>query len=198
MSSPDDPFAFKNILSGIIVTVVGGVILAFIIRDAIFSAANPAPTQAPTETVEVTSPTDTQPAPTETLTTPTPESKVQFNDFALCPRACKQNQDVRTFPDGTKRIYAQWRFANIPEGAHYVRSWVLEDVGTWMKNDCIWPGPATGEQEVVVSEPKGFHAGSWEMTITVDDQVVLRELFVVQGANQAWDPPGIVNACDEG
>lgn len=198
MSSPDDPFAFKNILSGIIVTVVGGVILAFIIRDAIFSHVNPAPTLAPTKTVEEISPTDMQPAQTETLETPTPEIQAQFTDFALCPRACKQNQDVRTFPDGTKRIYAQWRFANVPEGAHYVRSWILEDVGTWMKNDCIWSGPAMGEQEVIISEPKGFHAGNWGMTIEVNDQVVLRESFVVQGANQTWDPPGTVNTCDGG
>jgi hypothetical protein len=203
MSSSDNPLAFKNILSGIIVTVVGGVILAFIIRDAIFaSQVGTTPTPKPTATLEEMTPTNTAPARTLTPTpaptlTPTPPVTARFSDFALCPRACKQNEDTRVFPDGTKKIYAQWRYENVPAGAHYVRSLTLQGMGDWVKYECIWPGPAAGQDQVVFSEPQGFHSGNWEMTISIDDTFVLQETFVVQGNNQDWSPIGMIASCSD-
>lgn len=43
MNKSDNPLSLKNILAGIIITVVGGVILAYIIQDAIFSPQQPTP-----------------------------------------------------------------------------------------------------------------------------------------------------------
>ncbi len=189
MSSSDNPLAIKNLLSGIIVTVVGGVILAFIIRDAIFSS-QPGTTPTPGSTS-----TMTENPPTETAQAPNPTVAAQFNDFIVCPQPCKGNEDVRTFPEGTKKLYAQWRFENVPVGAHYVRSWSLDGMGAWVKYDCIWSGPTVGVDEVVISEPRGFHSGTWEVTISVEDAVVLQETFVVEGNNQYWDPAGTIASC---
>jgi hypothetical protein len=203
MSSSENPLAFKSILSGIIVTVVGGVILAFIIRDAIFaSQVGATPTPKPTATLEEMTPTNTAPAPTltpaHTLTlTPTSPATARFSDVALCPRACKSNEDTRRFPEGTKKIYAQWRYENVPVGAHYVRSLTLEGLGDWVKYDCIWPGPAAGEDQVVFSEPQGFHSGNWELTISIDGTLLVQESFAVQGNNQDWSPMGTTTSCSD-
>lgn len=199
MSSSENPLALKNIFSGIIVTVVGGVILAFIIRDASSAPQlGTTPTPKPTATTEEMIPTDTKQAPTSTpMLTPTPPVAAQFSAFVLCPRACKPNEDTRIFPEGIKKIYAQWRYANVPVGAHYVRSLTLEDMGDWIKYDCIWPGPATGEDQVVLSEPQRFHSGTWEMTISIDDTLLLQETFVVQGNNQEWSPIGTIASCND-
>ena len=203
MSSSDNPLAFRNILSGIIVTVVGGVILAFIIRDAIFgSQVRTTPTPKPTATLGEMTPTNTALAPTLTPTptptlTPSPAVAARFSDFALCPRSCKSNEDTRVFPEGTKKIYAQWRYENVPVGAHYVRSLTLEGMGEWVKYDCIWPGPATGEGQIVFSEPRGFHSGNWEVSISVDGSLMVQESFVVQGNNQDWSPMGTTTSCND-
>lgn len=55
---PDSPLSVKNIISGILITVIGGVILAFIIQDARFSPSH-TPTAVPitiTPAVTVTQP----------------------------------------------------------------------------------------------------------------------------------------------
>ena len=58
---PESPLSFKNIFAGIIVTVLGGVILAFIIQDARFSpqpaenVSAPIPTVTPIRTQSVLS-----------------------------------------------------------------------------------------------------------------------------------------------
>jgi hypothetical protein len=179
---------------------VGGVILAFVIRDAVFgSQMGTTPAPEPTATAEAATPTNTRPAPTPTPTlAPTPLLAARFTDFALCPRACKSNEDTRTFPQGTKKIYAQWRYENVPLGAHYVRSLTLKGTGDWVKYDCIWLGPAAGEDQVVFTGPQGFHSGTWEMTISIDDALLLQESFVVKGNNQDWSPMGTVSSCYDG
>jgi hypothetical protein len=53
MKKADNPLSFKNILSGIIVTVIGGIILAYIIQDARFSQQSPTPTPTPTPPPEL-------------------------------------------------------------------------------------------------------------------------------------------------
>lgn len=60
MNTSDNPLSFKNLLAGVIVAVIGGVILAYIIQDARFS-----PKESTPETVIPTStPSDT---PTQSL-----------------------------------------------------------------------------------------------------------------------------------
>lgn len=56
----NNPLAFRNLLAGVIVTVIGGVILAYIIQDARFTPRS-APQTAPVPTLQPTQDWSSQP-----------------------------------------------------------------------------------------------------------------------------------------
>ena len=65
----------------------------------------------------------------------------------------------------------------------------------WVKYDCTWPGPESGVDELSLTEPGGLHSGVWEVTIIVDDVVILREQIMVEGTWTYWEPAGTFNSC---
>ena len=152
---------------------------------------------------EPAAPTPVTPSPTTPLnignvpsrqsSTPAP---ARIFSFLSCAEPCADNGSnaTRTFPKGTTRLYAQWKYENIPSGARYVREWAMNGQ-TWVKYNCTWPGPESGADEITLKEPGGLHSGTWEVTIAVDGNVLLRERVMVEGNSTYWSPAGTFNNC---
>lgn len=156
----------------------------------------PTHTEAPIATLTFTFTPTSTPTPTLTLT----DAPVQrIYNFSACINSCDGKNAARTFPAGTRKIYLQWKYDNIPIGAHYVRTWTMEDKGEkkeFVRYDCLWPGPKTGiDDEAELSEPDGLHSGAWEMTISINDQVLLREQIFVEGNWDYWYSVGVIYSC---
>lgn len=136
--------------------------------------------------------------PTATpIPTWTPAPSARIENFAACLQPCRgdRTNTQRTFPARTTKVYLTWLFSNFPIGAHYTRAWTLVGKGEWTRYECTWPGPTAGVENVALSAPAGIHAGTWEVTITVDQVVVLREQLVIEGNWDLWDPPGLFTTC---
>ncbi len=115
-------------------------------------------------------------------------------DFSACAQPCNGSNATTIFAQGTKKIYTQWSYRNIPVGATYVRTWAMNGK-EWIRYSCIWPGPTDGKELINLTEPNGLHSGVWEMTITINETVLLREKIQIQGELNYWDPVGTVNGC---
>jgi hypothetical protein len=178
----ENPLNLKNLLSGVIVTIIGGIILAFVLRDARFS-----PQQITVETPLV-------PHVTSQLPTKTQNPDPVFSNFLACLGPCDGSNATRSFPRRTDEIYLQWDYANVPKEGHYIRTWIM-DGREWVRYDCIWPGPPKGQDKVVLRAPKGLHAGTWEITIRVDNVILLQEELTVEGNNKVWEPKGTIHRC---
>jgi serine/threonine protein kinase len=154
------------------------------------STEPPAPTPV---TPSPTAPSNAGNVPAGQTNSPAP---ARIHSFLSCAQPCTENGSnaTRTFPAGAIRLYAQWKYENIPSGAHYVREWAMNGQ-TWIKYDCTWPGPASGIDEVTLKEPGGLHSGTWEVTIAVDGNVLLRERVMVEGNSTYWSPAGTFNSC---
>jgi hypothetical protein len=77
----DNPLSLKNILAGVVVTILGGIPLAVIIQDARFDpqrSQNPTtPTSIPTEAARLSTPQEALQTPSQTLIqTPKPEPTI--------------------------------------------------------------------------------------------------------------------------
>ncbi len=134
-------------------------------------------------------PDNSNPAPQE-LTLPTP----RMYNFNTCKEPCNGNNSISTFPSGITRIYLEWDYENIPYGADYIRKWTM-DGREWIKYDCTWTGSENGRESVKLTEPKGLHSGTWELTVIVDGTVLLNEQITVSGNGDYWDPAGTLNSC---
>ncbi len=161
-------------------------------------SANFAPNQTlipPTEAAGLTAPTAISPTLNSTAIS-AGHGDPRISDFAACAAPCLPNGNnaIRTFPEGTTKIYLQWGYANIPRGSHYVRRWTM-DGNEWVKYDCAWPGPDAGTDQVTLKEPGGLHAGTWELTIVVNDKVLLHEQVAVEGSSTYWSPAGTFTSC---
>lgn len=88
----------------------------------------------------------------------------------------------------------QWSYENIPEGSLHLRRWT-NDGREWIKYQCIWPGPESGTDNVVLTEPGGLHSGIWEVSIMIDGEVLLHEQILVEGNWEYWSPAGVRNRC---
>jgi hypothetical protein len=119
------------------------------------------------------------------LSTPMPI----INDFSACSKPCNGMNSQSEFPEETTQVYLYWKYEYIPIGAHYVRTWSWEG-HEWVKYDCTWKGPETGEDEVPpLTELGGFRSGRWIMTIYINDVVAFRsEPITIQGNNAYWKP----------
>ena len=116
-------------------------------------------------------------------------------NFSACKTPCDGSNATDTFPEFTSKIHLQWNYENIPVGAHYVRIW-KSNGDEWVRYDCTWPGPESGVDIVpALSEPSGLRSGIWEVTISVNDQVLLREQLFVEGNWSHFDPAGVINRC---
>jgi serine/threonine protein kinase len=154
------------------------------------------PTSSPTST-DTPPPPSATPSPLPSLTfTPPPVQLPQAYNFMACPSNCRQDGSnaTRVFPEGTTKLYLQWSYANVPVGAHYVRRWSMQG-NEWVRYDCTWPGPINGTDTITLTEPDGLHSGSWEVTITVNEVVILREQIEVLGNWTYWSPAGTFLTC---
>jgi hypothetical protein len=119
-------------------------------------------------------------------------------NFMRCDGPCRADSRPLTTaaPEGSTVLHFQWQYSDIPTGAQYTRSWRLRGKGEWIRYQCTWPGPEDGVQSIRLTEPLGLHAGTWEVTVTVDGQEILREAVEVAGSETYWDPAGVFNRCE--
>jgi len=115
-------------------------------------------------------------------------------DFQTCTSLCTGQNNSMSFSEGIKKIYAQFNYENFPSGAKYVRTWSLNGM-EWIRYSCNWDGPKTGTEVLTLKEPQGLRSGTWEITIMVNNEVVLRDQITVNGNWNYWDPAGTINAC---
>lgn len=121
-------------------------------------------------------------------------SSPSMGNFAACSESCNGSNSRSTFPEGITKIYIEWDYENIPHGARYIRKWTMNEK-EWIKYDCTWTGSETGRDSVKLTEPKGLHSGTWQLTIIVDGNVLLTQEIKVNGNWDFWDPAGTLNSC---
>jgi hypothetical protein len=141
-----------------------------------------------------TSPDNPNPAPQEPVVIPTNPPAPRIYNFNACKESCNGSNPATTFPSAITKIYLRWDYENIPYGASYIRKWTM-DGREWIKYDCTWTGSENGQESVKLTEPKGLHSGTWELTIIVDGDVLLNEQISVSGNWDYWDPAGTLNSC---
>jgi serine/threonine-protein kinase len=158
-------------------------------HQATSAAATLAAAAAPTATATATP----SPSPTPTASaTPGP----RFYDAFFCLEPCLPDGANATtdFIGGMARIYMRWTYENLAPGAHYERIWT-NGGQVWAHYDCTWPGPRSGIDENTLSEPSGLRSGTWEVTIKVDGEVVMREQITFSGDYTYWYPAGYFDSC---
>jgi serine/threonine protein kinase len=153
----------------------------------------PAPTQAPLPTLALPPTTTFTPLPPPTaVPVPTPD----FYGFQACNKPCNQSGAITTseYPEGATAIYFQWRYANIPTNAQYMRAWYM-DGQEWVRYECTWPGPSDGVYAGSLTEPDGLHSGTWTVEIYVDGVLRMQGQVYVAGNWTYWSPAGTFNTC---
>jgi serine/threonine-protein kinase len=160
------------------------------------TAPLPADTLTPTArpSPSATSPPTATASPTVHATATQTPLLPRVHSFSACAQPCDGANATRSFPAGTTRIYATWTYENIPIGAAYVRSWTMNGL-EWVRYTCNWPGPESGVDAVTLVEPDQLHSGTWEVTIVVDGQVLLREQVQVEGNVTYWYYAGQFDTC---
>jgi hypothetical protein len=185
----------KNVLVRIILGLLGlvfigialGLIFKLTLQPQITTPTPETPTQ---ETPTILPPTisNTPPPP------PTAASNIFIFSFQSCPTRCTGQNSQSDFPEGTKIIYLQWQYQNIPLNAHYVRTTKLGD-RTWANYDCFWPNSPSGIEEETLTEPNGLASGDWILTIYVNDELLLNQTIHVEGNWTYFDPAGSFQTC---
>lgn len=157
----------------------------------------PAATPSPEDTETIT-PDDTvtrTPAVTETpTTTATPGPVVADLFFCLEPCLADGSNAVTTAPPGITQIFVRWSYENFPVGAEYVRRW-SNNGEEWVRYQCLWPGPTSGTDEIPLTEPEGLRSGVWEVSILLNDEIVMQEQLTVTGNWTFWFPAGVFDTC---
>jgi hypothetical protein len=137
------------------------------------------------------------PTPWPTVTPDPGYIEPRTSNFRACAGApCKSDGSnaVASFPEKTTTIYLQWRYENIPYGAHYIRRWT-RDGKEWVRYDCTWPGPSSGVDDITLTEPNGLASGTWIISILVDGREILHDFVRISGSWSYWDPAGTFNSC---
>lgn len=176
-----------------LVTAIGGLIAVFLSPQMV-SIFFPTPTSAlsiiktatPEPTSTATNAPTKEPSPTPTEVVP------KMYGFQACPAQCNGQNQSNNFVEGTTRIYIQFNYENIPPKADYTRIWTM-DGKEWIRYVCAWDGPVSGTESIRLSEPEKLHSGVWEMTVIVNDEILLKEQLVVVGNITLWTPVGTVN-----
>jgi len=128
------------------------------------------------------------------IASPTKTNEPRVSNFQACESLCNGQNNSTSFFEKIKKIYAQFNYENFPSGVKYVRTWSLNGM-EWIRYTCNWDGPTTGTEVLTLKEPQGLRSGTWEITIFVDDVVVLKDQITVNGNYNYWDPAGTINAC---
>lgn len=132
--------------------------------------------------------------PQEPVVIPTNSSTPRIYNFTACKEPCNGGNSTTTFPSAITKVYLEWDYENIPYGSSYIRTWTMNGK-EWIKYDCSWTGSENGRDSVKLTEPKGLHSGTWELTIVVNGTVLLSEQINVSGNWNYWDPAGTLNSC---
>lgn len=116
--------------------------------------------------------------------------------FYACLDECENNgsNHRRTFGEAITKVFFEYRYEDFPAGAAYTRTWT-KDGEMWAEYECDWSGPEDGIDEITLTEPYGLASGYWEVTITVNNQEVLKDGLWVEGQHDYWDPAGYFDAC---
>jgi len=211
--------SFWQTLPGIItsfaalLTAIGGCIAVIFgipaISNKIFgNTPTPVMIQVITATQELSRPVVRSPTATAIQVTKEPTRVIQTDTpvvtstsllpfaygFQTCVTSCDGQNSSKSFPGGITKIYALFNYENFSKGVKYVRTWSLNGM-EWIRYSCNWDGPSSGTEVLALREPKGLHSGTWEITIFVDNEVVLKDQITVTGDWTYWDPAGTVNAC---
>ncbi len=110
---------------------------------------------------------------------------------------CNGRNSRMVFPQQTRRIYLRYQYERIPTGAAYIRTW-RQGGETWIRYECTWRGPESGDFDFRLNEPGGLRSGPWEITVEVNDVTVLNEEFEIGGDWSFWEPVGLVtNKCND-
>ena len=120
---------------------------------------------------------------------------VRFFDFQACLQPCNGLNGTRSFRQRITEIFLQWKYENIPPKAHFVRTWTWTVNGKeWVRYDCTWPGPETGVMNVsLYDRDYGLPSGTWDLTIWINEQIVMHEQIVIEGNFDFWSPAEIPN-----
>jgi hypothetical protein len=124
----------------------------------------------------------------------TPGPVVSDLYFCLEPCLADGSNAVNVAPQGVSQIFVHWTYENFPVGAEYVRRWT-NNGEEWVRYQCLWPGPTSGVDDVPLTEPEGLRSGEWEVSILLDDEVVVQEQLTVTGGWTFWFPAGVFNTC---
>jgi RNA polymerase subunit RPABC4/transcription elongation factor Spt4 len=124
------------------------------------------------------------------------QSETRFYDFSACKEKCLEDSSNarNSFSEKTKKVHLRWNYENVPEGGRYVRKWSMNGK-EWVRYECVWTGPATGVDEITLTEPNGLHSGTWEIEISINNQVLLQDRFIVEGKWTFWEPAGVFYSC---
>jgi hypothetical protein len=187
-----------------LITAIGAILGIPAITDRLFPSTPTPITSPPTNTPRPTIPsppidfpalTAAQPTKAVIVETPTDvPSLPQIYGFQACVSLCNGQNSSKSFSEGIKKIYAQFNYESFPSGVKYVRTWSLNSM-EWIRYSCNWDGPTSGTEVLTLKEPKGLHSGTWEITIMVNDEVILKDQITVNGNWKYWDPAGKINAC---
>jgi hypothetical protein len=151
----------------------------------------------PDEFIFPTEPPEPTPIILEPTSTPIVIIKQpRIYNFLACYEPCLGSgaNSSRIFSGGTQKIYLQWHYEAIPEGAHYSRIWTVNGE-EWVRYECTWPGPETGVAEVELREPGGLYSGTWEVKVIVNGVVLLQEQLFLDGDWSFWDRAGTFQKC---
>lgn len=118
----------------------------------------------------------------------------KMGNFSACQESCNGSNSSRIFSQGITKINIEWDYENIPYGAEYIRKWTMNGK-EWIRYNCKWMGKENGRDLVQLTEPKGLHSGTWEISIEVNRKVLLHEQIVVSGNWDYWDPAGTLDRC---
>ena len=177
-----------------LITAIAGCIAILLspqILDRLFPQATPAPTIVQ---IFVTSPPSlTSPVATETVAVPTAIAP-RIYGFEACPTACNGQNNTNNFASGVTKLYVQFNYENFTAGMPYTRTWSMSG-NEWIRYTCAWDGPSSGTEILKLTEPEGLKSGVWEMTVTANDAVILKEQITVIGNWNYWSPAGVINAC---
>jgi len=189
-------------IAGLISAIGGCIVIVFGVPQIADRLFPPSPTPIvsppPSDANIVNSPTSPPTAPPTTESpalekTPISNQPKVF-DFQTCESLCNGQNGIEAFAGGIKKIYAQFNYDNFQPDIKYVRTWSMNGM-EWIRYSCNWDGPISGTEVLTLKEPKGLHSGTWQITILVNDKVVLSEEITITGNWTYWDPAGTINAC---
>lgn len=120
-----------------------------------------------------------------------------YSSIAICEpaplRACNDN---RVLGEQVDEVRVQFDYSGVAEGDTFQQNWAWRPLGdqgtfeTWVEyTGCQYEEAGDGTNEISISVEDGLRSGEWLVTMSSDGAVLAQEVFVVEGAYNAWAPP---------